>query len=159
MILTLWTAAPALGQDFRGGIVGRVNDSSGGRLPGATVTATNTATNVASTTATNGDGSYSILYLTPGTYAVTVELSGFKRVVRDGVEVRIGDRLTLDFSSTLGRLEETVSVTAESPLLETGDRLGRAGHRREAHLADAALRRQPVRALAPRRPASPTPAT
>ena len=110
-------AAPVSAQDFRGSIIGRVNDSSGARLPGATVTATNTATNVGSTTTTNNDGSYSILYLTPGTYSVAVELAGFKRIVRDAVEVRIGDRLTLDFALDLGRLEETVSVKAESPIL------------------------------------------
>jgi Carboxypeptidase regulatory-like domain len=117
VILALWAAAPAFGQDFRGAIIGRVIDSSSARLPGATVTATNTATNVASSTTTNGDGSYSILYLTPGTYTVAVELAGFKRVIREAIEVRIGDRLTLDFSLDLGRLEETVSVRAESPLL------------------------------------------
>ena len=116
MLLAL-CAAPVSAQDFRGSIIGRVNDSSGARLPGATVTATNTATNVGSTTTTNNDGSYSILYLTPGTYTVAVELAGFKRIVRDAVEVRIGDRLTLDFALDLGRLEETVSVRAESPLL------------------------------------------
>ena len=116
MLLAL-CAAPVSAQDFRGSIIGRVNDSSGARLPGATVTATNTATNVGSTTTTNNDGSYSILYLTPGTYTVAVELAGFKRIVRDAVEVRIGDRLTLDFALDLGRLEETVSVKAESPIL------------------------------------------
>jgi Carboxypeptidase regulatory-like domain len=117
LLLALGAAAPALAQDFRGAIIGRINDSSGARLPGATVTATNTATNVASPTTTNSDGSYSILYLTPGTYSVAVELTGFKRIVRDSVEVRVGDRLTLDFTLDLGRLEETVSVRAESPIL------------------------------------------
>ena len=82
MLLAL-CAAPVSAQDFRGSIIGRVNDSSGARLPGATVTATNTATNVGSTTTTNNDGSYSILYLTPGTYTVAVELAGFRRIVRD----------------------------------------------------------------------------
>jgi hypothetical protein len=117
LLLAVFSAAPAFAQDFRGALIGRINDSSGARLPGATVTATNTATNVGSTTTTNEDGSYSILYLTPGTYSVSVELSGFKRVVRDGIEVRVGDRLTIDFTLDLGRLEETVSVKAESPLL------------------------------------------
>ena len=79
MILTLWTAAPVLGQDFRGGIVGRINDTSGGRLPGATVTATNAATNVASTTATNGEGQLHDPLSAPGTYAVTVELPASRR--------------------------------------------------------------------------------
>src|SRR5207237_9592814 len=82
-------ATGASAQDFRGAIAGRISDISGGRLPGVTVTATNTATNVASTAATNTDGDFSIPFLNPGTYAVTAELSGFKKLVREGVEVRI----------------------------------------------------------------------
>ena len=119
-LLAILLAAPALasGQEFRGGIAGRVSDASSARLPGATVTATNTSTNVASTTTSNSEGSYAILDLTPGIYAMSVELAGFKKVVRDGIEVRVGDRLTLDFTLDVGRLEETVSVRAESPLLD-----------------------------------------
>jgi hypothetical protein len=107
-------------QDFRGAIVGRITDASGARLPGATVTATNVATNVGSTATTDNDGGYSILYLQPGTYKLTIELSGFKKLVRDGIEVRVGDRLTLDLGMEVGGVEETVSVRAEAPLLELG---------------------------------------
>jgi hypothetical protein len=118
--LCLLTAAAAAAQDPRGAITGRVNDTSGGRLPGVTVTATNVATNVGSTTITNSEGAYTIPYLMAGHYTVKIELPGFKKVVREGIEVRIGDRLTLDFSMELGQIEETVFVTAQSPLLEMG---------------------------------------
>ena len=117
VVLVALLPGHAHGQDFRGGITGRVSDSSAARLPGATVTAVNTATSVSSTTTTNTEGSYTVLYLTPGIYSVVVELAGFKKVVREGIEVRVGDRLTLDFVLEVGRLEETVSVRAESPLL------------------------------------------
>jgi hypothetical protein len=113
------TALNASAQDFRGGITGRILDSSGGRLPGVSVTATNVATNVTSTTTTNGEGDYSILFLNPGTYRISAELSGFKKVVRDNLEVRIGDRLDVPLTMDVGRMEETVSVVAESPLLAT----------------------------------------
>jgi hypothetical protein len=106
-------------QDFRGGITGRILDASNARLPGVTVTVTNVATNVASTTITNGEGDYAVLFLNPGTYKVSAELSGFKKVVRDGVEVRIGERIDVNMALDIGRVEETVSVTAESPLLAT----------------------------------------
>jgi len=119
VLLATLIAADTSAQEFRGSISGRVTDTSKGRLPGATVTATNTATNVSSTTTTNGEGDYTILYLTPGKYTLTVELSGFKKMVREGLEVRIGDRLAVDASLDVGRVEETISVTAESPLLET----------------------------------------
>jgi hypothetical protein len=118
--MTIATAATASAQDFRGTITGQINDVSGGRLPGAVVTATNAATNLESSTTTNGEGEYTIAYLTAGKYAVTVEMQGFKKLVRDGIEVRVGDRLKLDLILEVGQMEETVSVTAESPLLETG---------------------------------------
>jgi hypothetical protein len=106
-------------QDFRGGVTGRITDPSGGRMPGVTVTATNVATNVASTTTTNGDGDYAILFLNPGTYSVAAELSGFKKVVRQNLEVRVGEKLGLDLTLEVGTMAETVSVTAESPMLTT----------------------------------------
>src|SRR5262245_1196240 len=115
----LGLAATAGAQDPRGSISGRVTDHTGGVLPGVTVTATNVSTSVATATTTSREGTYSIPFLNPGDYRVTVELSGFKKVVREGVEVRVADKLSLDFGMEIGRLEETVSVTAESPLLET----------------------------------------
>jgi TonB dependent receptor len=67
-----------------------------------------------------GDGPNTIAYLIPGRYTVQAELSGFKKVVREDVEVRIGDRLALDFGMELGAIQETVMVTAQSTLLEMG---------------------------------------
>jgi hypothetical protein len=106
-------------QDFRGQITGRVSDASGARLPGVTVTVTNASTSVATPTTTNADGEYTIPFLTPGIYTVTAELTGFKKVVREGVEVRVADKIGLDLTLEVGKVEETVLVTAETPLLET----------------------------------------
>ena len=113
------TALSAAAQDFRGGITGRITDASGGRMPGVTVTATNIATNVASTTTTNSEGDYSILFLNPGTYSLSAELSGFKKVIRSNLEVSVGDRLGVDLQLEVGAIAETVSVSAESPMLVT----------------------------------------
>ncbi len=118
--LLVIAAAAASAQDFRGAITGKLTDKSGGVLPGTTVTATNVATNVTSTTTTNTEGLYTIPYLTPGTYTVAAELSGFKKLQRSGIDVRVGDRLVLDLSLEVGAIEETVMVTAQSPLLEMG---------------------------------------
>jgi hypothetical protein len=109
----------ASAQDFRGGVTGRILDSQNARMPGVTVTVTNVATNVASTTTTNGEGDYAVLFLNPGTYKVAAELSGFKKVVHDNIEVRIGEKIDVNLTLDIGRMEETVSVTAESPLLAT----------------------------------------
>src|SRR6185295_13282291 len=82
LALCVLTAAGTAAQDPRGAITGRINDTSGGRLPGVTVTATNVATNVGSNTVTNSEGAYTIPYLTAGHYKVTIELPGFKKIVR-----------------------------------------------------------------------------
>jgi len=117
-------AADAAAQDFRGAVNGRVSDQSGGVLPGVTIVLTNKDTNVASNTVTNETGVYAVSYLAPGPYVITAELQGFKKVSRD-VEVRLGDRLDIDFRLEVGRMEEVVTVAAETPLLDT--RSGSAG--------------------------------
>jgi hypothetical protein len=109
----------ASAQDFRGGVTGRIVDASGGRMPGVTVTATHVATNVGSTTTTNSEGDYAILFLNPGIYTVTAELSGFKKISRQNLEVRVGEKLGVDLTLEVGAMSETISVTAESPLLAT----------------------------------------
>src|ERR1044072_3011541 len=110
VLFALAVTVTASAQDFRGGITGRIVDSQNARLPGVTVTATNVATNVASSTTTNGEGDYSILFLNPGTYTVTAQLSGLKKVWRPGIEVSIGDKLDVSMTLEVGRMEETVSV-------------------------------------------------
>src|SRR3982750_800148 len=118
-------AAGAAAQDFRGGMVGRVSDESGGLLPGVTITVTNRETNVSNHTVTNETGDFTLLYLTPGSYRVAEELQGFKKVNRENVEVRVGDRLQIDFKMEVGGISEVVNVAADTPLLDT--RSGSAG--------------------------------
>src|SRR5207244_2050424 len=65
-------------------------------------------------------GNYTVAYLIPGNCRPTAEPSGFKKFVGEGLEVRVGERLTLDLTMAVGSLEETVTVTAQSPLLELG---------------------------------------
>src|SRR4029079_3937490 len=60
-----------------------------------------------------------ILYLTPGVYTLSAELSGFKKIIQENIEVRISDRVGVDLKMDVGRWEETISVTAETPLLQT----------------------------------------
>jgi hypothetical protein len=106
-------------QDFRGAISGRVTEASGAAVNNAVVTVTNAATNAALKTTTNESGEYSVLYLTPGQYTVTVEASGFKKSQRQNIEVRVGDKLALDVQLEVGAVQDTVNITADSPLLET----------------------------------------
>lgn len=105
-------------QETRGTIGGKVFDSSGAVIPGATVTAVNAATNVSIKTETNADGSYVVPFLLPGVYRVTASAPGFKTVKRDGVELRIHDNLQVDMTLDVGAVSEQVEVSAETPLLE-----------------------------------------
>jgi hypothetical protein len=111
-------------QEFRGTVTGRVTDSSGAIIPGASVTVTNVATGVAATATTNETGNYTVPYLMPGNYSVTFELIGFRKVARS-VEVRVGDRVEVNAVLDPGAVTETVQVAAEAPLLDA--RSGSAG--------------------------------
>jgi hypothetical protein len=116
----LCAAAPAAAQDFRGGLRGTITDATGGVLPGVSVTVTNTETAVAQTVVTDDKGLFEVLYLNSGVYAVTVELSGFRTVVRQDNQVRVGDVLRVDVVLSPGGVTETVQVSAaDLPALNT----------------------------------------
>jgi len=114
---SLWAPA-GFTQESRGTIRGRVTDPSGGAAAGAQVEATNTETGVRVGSVTNAEGNYEIPYLLPGRYTVSVELSGFKKASREGIQVRVNDRLTVDFALELGSVGESITVRGETPLLE-----------------------------------------
>jgi hypothetical protein len=120
MSLAAW-ASQLQAQDARGAIIGRVTDSSSAVVTGAEVRATNVATGVAAVTRSNESGNYVLAYLLPGRYTVETELTGFKKFVRQGIEVRVGDNVNLEIVLQVGSQTETVQVTAETPLLETVD--------------------------------------
>jgi len=111
----------AFAQDTRGTVLGRVTDASGSNISGAEVRATNVATGVAVTAKSNESGNYAIPYLVPGVYIVTTELAGFKKFVRDNVQVRVNDSIELNIALTVGDVAESVTVTADTPLLSTAE--------------------------------------
>ncbi|HEY0405426.1 MAG TPA: carboxypeptidase-like regulatory domain-containing protein, partial [Pyrinomonadaceae bacterium] len=96
LIWLLALARPASAQEFRGSITGRVSDATGASVAGAQVAAVNAATKIATSTSTSEDGSYTLLYLTPGQYELIIEAKGFKKLRRAGIEVRVGDKLDVD---------------------------------------------------------------
>jgi hypothetical protein len=106
-------------QAVNGTLVGNVTDPSGFVLPGVNVTITEVNTNISSSTVTNESGYYVFSNLKDGTYRVRSELSGFKRVLREGVEVQVNATVRVDLKMEVGALEESVTVTAESPMLQT----------------------------------------
>ena len=109
----------ASAQEFRGAITGRVTEASGSAIVGAQVTVTNIATNNTVNAATNDAGEYQVLYLIPGNYILSIEAKGFKKSIRQNIEVRIGDKLQLDIALEVGAVTESVNVTADTALLES----------------------------------------
>ena len=110
--------APSAAQENRATIVGTITDPQGNALPNATIKATNTETNTTTATTSNDSGLYTLPFLPAGRYQITISANGLKTLVRDGVELRVGDRTQLDFSMEVGAVTETVNVTAQAPLLE-----------------------------------------
>lgn len=105
-------------QDTRASLLGRVTDSSGATVAGAQVRAANLATNSVVAAVSNGEGNYTIPYLLPGQYRLTVESSGFKAAVREPIELRSSERRTVDVALEIGATTESVLVKAEAPLLD-----------------------------------------
>lgn len=117
-VLLLACAAVAGAQDSRGTVGGTVKDASQGAIPGASVVISNVAMGTNVSVVTNEAGLFQVPYLIPGNYTVTVELSGFKKYLRE-VEVRVSDKLVIDIVLEVGGSVETVEVRAMSPLLDT----------------------------------------
>jgi len=106
-------------QEARGTILGRVTDSTGAVIPAVSVKITNVATGVTTPVETNPQGNYLAPYLIPGPYRIGAEKTGFKSFLREGIELRVNDRLEVNIALELGAVTETVTVTAETPMLET----------------------------------------
>jgi len=112
---------PALSpaQETRGSIVGIVTDAQAAVVPGAAVTVTNVGTNLSVRLTTNASGYYEALLLLPGSYAISVEAPGFKKLLRTGLTLGLGEQLRVDFQLEVGALAETVTVTGEASMLDT----------------------------------------
>lgn len=112
-------AAVCMGQVVTGAINGVVHDNSGAILPGANLVAANVDTGVEIRATSDGEGAYSFPLLRPGNYRITAEKQGFQRLVRENVTVNTSERLRLDFRMEVGAVSETVTVTAQTPLLQS----------------------------------------
>jgi len=113
----LFTSAAAA-QTNTGEISGVVRDVQGGVLPGATVVAEQVESRSRVERVTDEHGRYVLSPLRVGAYVITAQLAGFRRVLRSGVTVQIGQTLTLDFTLDVGGLTEEIRVTAPFPLLQ-----------------------------------------
>jgi hypothetical protein len=106
-------------QVLYGSITGLVQDSSGATLPGATVRVVHQASNLTRETVTNQQGLYHLVNLPPGSYTLTISLSGFREYVAEGLPVSVNQISRADAVLNIGQLSETVTVAAEASLLQT----------------------------------------
>ncbi len=117
--LMLLTAMTVFAQNSTGIISGRVTDPSGAVVAGAAIMITQTETNVDYASGTSPEGLFRAPGLPPGTYRVTVNAPGFKKAVRDGLLLRIGENQDLEVKLEVGAVAETVEVTGALPLIDT----------------------------------------
>jgi len=118
-LATFLHITPAWAQFDRGQISCQVKDAQGGVVPGATVTAVNQQTQLNWNTVTDGTGFYTFANLPAGRYNVAAELQGFKKALRNDVQLDAAGSLALNFALETGAVSEAVTVTAESPRLQT----------------------------------------
>ena len=119
IVAMLAGAAPALAQLPTGTVLGTVRDSANAMIPGATLTATNTETALTRTVTSGSDGSYRFAALPVGRWEVRAALDGFRTAIRGGLTLTVSQEAVVNFTLEVGALSETVSVTAEAPLVNT----------------------------------------
>lgn len=113
------TTTPTTAQTGDGSLRGYVKDQQGGVLPGVTVTASSPVLQTSISAVTDKDGYYRLNNLPPGTFAVAAELTGFATSRREGIVMRAGLTFSIDIEMQVGALSETVTVSGESPMIET----------------------------------------
>jgi hypothetical protein len=119
LALGLLIAVPARAQQGTGELRGRVLDAQNAVLPGVAVVAKNEASGQFREVVSGADGSFFMSALTPGLYEVSAQLTGFKKYQRGGVRVEVGKTFAIDVQLQVGGIEQEVTVTAESPLVDT----------------------------------------
>src|SRR5436309_15588813 len=111
-------------QEGRGLIIGQVTDPQGAVVPNATGTAVREGSQQKYTAQTNSSGDLSIPYLQPGVYTVLVEAAGFKKALRTAVTVDVAGKVNLNIALDIGSISKTVTIQAETALINTADASG-----------------------------------
>jgi hypothetical protein len=117
--LLLAAAVPVFGQQGTSQISGRITDEQGAVLPGVAIVVTNEETGVFREVTSSDEGTYFVSQIPPGRYKIVARLTGFRTVERGGLVVQVGTTLTMNLSLPVGGVEENVTVTGQSPLVDT----------------------------------------
>ncbi len=119
LVVCVLSVRGAYAQVTTGAITGTVTDAQGQVVPGATVTIREVGKQTETSLVTDENGAYIAPFLVPGTYEVAVELTGFRRYVRQGIVVQVNGRARVDATLDVGQLTETTTVVAAAPLVKT----------------------------------------
>jgi len=115
----LFCLGASFAQETRSTLLGRAADSQGAVVAGVKIVVRNTDTGASQTLETNPNGYYEANLLMPGPYQIQAEAKGFKKIIRSGIVLPVSSRIEVNLDLEIGALTETISVTAEAPLLET----------------------------------------
>jgi hypothetical protein len=119
MACLLAAGVPAAAQQTTGTIAGRIVDDQGAAVPGVTVTGRNTQTGFVRTDVSDAEGSYRLTALPVGTYDISAELQGFSKFESKGIVLNVGQTLDVNISLKVASLQESITVTGETPLIES----------------------------------------
>jgi hypothetical protein len=117
-VCLMFIAGPLLAQEASSKIVGKVTEKEGGPLPGVTIEATNPKQLGKTATVSDTNGVYRLLALTPGVFRLVFTLKGFQTLVREDVVLELGQTLDLNVSLDMGVIEEQITVTGQSPIVD-----------------------------------------
>ncbi|HXE08436.1 MAG TPA: carboxypeptidase-like regulatory domain-containing protein [Acidobacteriaceae bacterium] len=118
LLLLLSLSVPVLAQQTRSTLTGRVTDTTGAIVPGAQINITNMDTGAKTSVKSNSAGDYTVPFLTPGRYSVSVQQSGFKAFVHDNLILQTEQTLTENVTLAVGEIAQTVTVNGETPLID-----------------------------------------
>src|SRR6185369_8926520 len=119
VLLTALLTGIASGQDAQ--ISGLIQDASESEVPGAELILRNDQTGGRRTVRSSESGLYAFTTLPPGVYRMTVRAAGFETIVREGIELQIGENARLDFTLRIGDVQTTITVTGGPPLVNQED--------------------------------------
>ncbi len=119
LVMLIAGSLTLVAQAVNGTLLGTVTDASGASVPNVKVTLTETNTGVTKTATTNDSGNYNFQDLPPGTYSVTCEVTGFKKVTRTGIALQVNTISRVDMVLQPGNVSETIEVSAQAAVLQT----------------------------------------
>jgi hypothetical protein len=123
-LLLSFFSLSAMAQETTATVNGQITDSAGAVISGAEITLTHLATKEVRTVKSNEEGYYSLNLIKPGLYDLSVKLQGFKEYINKGVELLVNDRKTLNIALETGQVTESVTVTAETPIVQSTPTVG-----------------------------------